>query len=118
MADGPVALGLAAEESEGDSMGAAAKSRQRLSAQFPERFCTLCMKPILAPQVTKPRRQHKSCSRFKSHLAAAVKAAGGIGFENADQARNARAMLLVAANALPTAWQRPRDECGRFRKVR
>ena len=99
-------------------MAQATKTRQRLSAQFPERFCTLCRKPILAPQVTKPRRQHKSCSRFKSHLRAAVKEAARIGFENADQARNARAMLLVAANALPTAWQRPRDEHGRFVKVR
>ena len=82
--------------------------------QSPEPTCRLCGGPIRDPSATRPRLQHRECSRFRAYLGAAVREAVGIGAETPEQARAVRRLLLAAANALPTRWQRGRDERGRF----
>lgn len=76
--------------------------------------CELCGGPVPRSPKGRPRRQHPACTAFKAYLAAAARAARGITFADAEAAKGARRLVLGLANALPVAWQRPRDERGRF----
>ena len=109
-----VALGRIAETQAGDSTATGGKTQPRSNTRSPEPVCPLCGRPVLDPPRTKPRRQHRECGRFKAYLAAAGRAARQISFVNAEAAKPARGMVLAVANVLPTAWQRERDERGRF----
>jgi hypothetical protein len=108
------ALGRVGCSPEGDTTGEPENGRLGAGARFPAPLCPVCGRPILDPRATGRRHQHEACSRFKSHLNAAVREAARIGFGDAGEARAVRALLLGAANALPTRWQRARDQRGRF----
>lgn len=88
---------------------------QGANIQSPGRVCRLCGGPILDVSRTRPRLQHRSCTKLLMYARAAAREAAKIGAESPGQARAVRAVLFGAVNtAVPARWQRPRDGCGRF----